>query len=53
MKDTVAALLGEHKLKTNGFITHEFPFSQIKEAYRTIRFHPEDPIKVVIRYPLD
>jgi len=50
MKETVAALLGARRLSTTGFITHEFPFKEALKAYRLIEQHPEETIKVVLRY---
>jgi len=50
MKDTVLKLLYRDRIKTDGFITHKFPFSEIEKAYRLIDKHPEETIKVVITY---
>lgn len=50
MKETVLRLLGEKRVRTEGFITHEFPFAKIQDAYELIDKNAEDTIKVVIAY---
>jgi threonine dehydrogenase-like Zn-dependent dehydrogenase len=50
MKETVLRLLSEKRVRTEGFITHEFPFEKIRDAYELIDKHPEQTIKVVITY---
>jgi 2-desacetyl-2-hydroxyethyl bacteriochlorophyllide A dehydrogenase len=50
LKNTVAELLGKRALSTRGFITHEFAFNKAQEAYHLIEEHPEETVKVVLRY---
>lgn len=50
VKLTILDLLTNKKLRTDGFITHEFPFQKIEEAYNLIETNPQETIKVVIRY---
>ncbi len=42
-------LLNAHKVQVKPFITHKFPLSEIKEAFRVASNKPEyDAIKVVV-----
>jgi 2-desacetyl-2-hydroxyethyl bacteriochlorophyllide A dehydrogenase len=44
----VVSLLNERKLKGNGFITHQFPLEQVKEAFTFVEKNPGEVRKAVI-----
>ncbi|MCM3124210.1 MULTISPECIES: zinc-binding alcohol dehydrogenase family protein [unclassified Mesobacillus] len=44
----VVSLLNERKLKGNGFITHQFPLEQVKEAFSFVEKNPGEVRKAVI-----
>jgi 2-desacetyl-2-hydroxyethyl bacteriochlorophyllide A dehydrogenase len=44
----VVSLLNERKLKGNGFITHQFPLEQVKEAFSFVEKNPAEVRKAVI-----
>ncbi|MFT9598681.1 zinc-binding alcohol dehydrogenase family protein [Mesobacillus sp.] len=44
----VVSLLNESKLKGNGFITHQFPLEQVKEAFTFVEKNPGEVRKAVI-----
>jgi 2-desacetyl-2-hydroxyethyl bacteriochlorophyllide A dehydrogenase len=48
--ETAADLLATGRLRTDGFITHRFPFARAPEAYALIDQHPDQVIKVVLTY---
>jgi len=50
MKETALRLLTEKRVRTQGFITHQFPFAKVQEAYELIDHNAEEAIKVVITY---
>jgi len=50
MKETFLRLLSEDRIRTDGFITQEFPFEQVQDAYELIDKNPNETIKVVITY---
>jgi threonine dehydrogenase-like Zn-dependent dehydrogenase len=43
-------LIADGALRTDGLITHRFPFSEAAHAYALINDHPERTIKVVLTY---
>ncbi len=45
-----ADLLASGRLRTDGLITHRFPFEQAAEAYELIDYHPQETAKVVLTY---
>jgi len=47
---TIFNLLVSGRLKTDGFISHRFPFKKAMDAYRLIDQNPEETIRVVIAY---
>ncbi len=50
VEGVVIDLLAAGKLRTDGMITHRFPFDRAAEAYALIDHHPEEVIKVVLTY---
>jgi 2-desacetyl-2-hydroxyethyl bacteriochlorophyllide A dehydrogenase len=44
----VVSLLNDRKLKGNGFITHQFPLDQVKEAFSFVEKNPGEVRKAVI-----
>lgn len=44
----VVSLLNERKVKGNGFITHQFPLEQVKEAFTFVEKNPGEVRKAVI-----
>jgi 2-desacetyl-2-hydroxyethyl bacteriochlorophyllide A dehydrogenase len=44
----VVSLLNDRKLKGNGFITHQFPLEQVKEAFSFVEKNPGEVRKAVI-----
>jgi 2-desacetyl-2-hydroxyethyl bacteriochlorophyllide A dehydrogenase len=48
--ETAAGLLERGLLRTDGLITHRFPFECAADAYRLIDQRPEDVVKVVLTY---
>jgi 2-desacetyl-2-hydroxyethyl bacteriochlorophyllide A dehydrogenase len=48
--ETAADLLASGRLRTDGLITHRFPFDHGADAYRLIDHHPADVVKVVLTY---
>lgn len=44
----VVSLLNERKVKGNGFITHQFPLEQVKEAFSFVEKNPGEVRKAVI-----
>ncbi|MBT2643609.1 zinc-binding alcohol dehydrogenase family protein [Bacillus sp. ISL-41] len=44
----VVSLLNERELKGNGFITHQFPLEQVKEAFTFVEKNPGEVRKAVI-----
>jgi 2-desacetyl-2-hydroxyethyl bacteriochlorophyllide A dehydrogenase len=43
-------LLASGRLRTDGLITHRFPFERAAEAYELIDYHPQETAKVVLTY---
>ncbi len=50
MHDTAVQLLASGRLRTDGLITHRFPFERAAEAYELIDRHPDEVVKVVLTY---
>ncbi|MGQ9851311.1 MAG: zinc-binding dehydrogenase [Aggregatilineaceae bacterium] len=48
---TAVQLLATGRLRTDGLITHRFPFERAAEAYELIDRHPQEVVKVVLTYP--
>ena len=48
--DRSLAMLRSGRVRTDGLITHRFPFSEAAHAYALINDHPERTIKVVLTY---
>ncbi|MDF2037922.1 zinc-binding alcohol dehydrogenase family protein [Cytobacillus oceanisediminis] len=46
--EKVVSLLNERKLQSNGFITHQFSISEVKEAFQYVENHPDQVRKAVI-----
>lgn len=46
----VINLMAAGKLRTDGLITHRFPFDRAAEAYALIDEHPDEVVKVVLTY---
>jgi L-gulonate 5-dehydrogenase len=46
----VTELLAQGRLKTDGLISHRFPFSRAEEAYQLIDQQPEETVKIVLTY---
>ncbi|MHB1293469.1 MAG: zinc-dependent alcohol dehydrogenase [Anaerolineae bacterium] len=51
VSDAVVELLRRGALRTDGLITHRFPYAQAPEAYRLLEEHPGETVKVVLEYP--
>ncbi|MBN1562725.1 MAG: zinc-binding alcohol dehydrogenase [Anaerolineae bacterium] len=47
---TVTDLLAQGRLKTEGIISHRFPYDRAAEAYQLIDQHAEQTVKVVLTY---
>jgi threonine dehydrogenase-like Zn-dependent dehydrogenase len=47
---TAVELLASGRLRTDGLITHRFPFERAAEAYELIDRHPDEVVKVVLTY---
>ena len=48
---TVARMLADGQLQTEGLLTHTFPFDQAAQAFELIDKHPEKVIKVALTFP--
>ncbi|UOE55372.1 zinc-binding alcohol dehydrogenase family protein [Bacillus sp. CMF12] len=46
--EKVVSLLNERKLQSNGFITHQFSISEVKEAFQYVENNPDQVRKAVI-----
>ncbi|WP_174729076.1 zinc-binding alcohol dehydrogenase family protein [Mesobacillus harenae] len=46
--EKVVSLLNERKIKANGFISHQFPLEQVKEAFEFVEKNPDQVRKAVI-----
>lgn len=46
--EKVVSLLNAEKLQSNGFITHHFPISEVKEAFQYVENNPDQVRKAVI-----
>ena len=47
---TATHLMASGQLRTEGFITHRFPFEQAAKAYSLIDKNPDETVKVVLTY---
>ena len=46
----MAELLGSGKIKTDGLLTHRFPYSEAQKAFELVDKHPENIIKVILTF---
>jgi threonine dehydrogenase-like Zn-dependent dehydrogenase len=50
LRSVAADLLAAGSLRTDGFVTHRFPFERAADAYRLIDRRPEQALKVLLSY---
>jgi threonine dehydrogenase-like Zn-dependent dehydrogenase len=51
LKETAIALLAGGRIRTEGLITHRFPYQRAPEAYELIDQRLAETVKVVLKYP--